>query len=282
MGEQSMSVRESAIAGTWYPAGRDELRRTIEALLEEAGTPEIPGSPLALVCPHAGYTYSGGVAAHSYRAVSGLGFRRVILLGPLHRGGAVGHVIAPSEDAFRTPLGNVAVDHDFLSALGESVSITSVRGDREHSLEIQLPFLQVALGDFRIVPLMLADDVKTPGTQSRIDELARVLADNMDEQSLLVASTDLSHLHSYEEVARIDGQLVDLLGQFDVSGLAAGLRSGRLNACGATGLVSTLSAAERLGATGVEVLAYSSSGDVTGEKSEGQYTVGYVAACAYR
>ncbi len=279
-------VRPSAIAGTWYPGNGPALRRTIEGYLDRVKPEILPGRLLALVAPHAGYAYSGPTAAHAYAQLR-LGepaFRRVILLGPLHRpiwGSRLGSFMVPAEDAYRTPLGDVPVDRAFIDALSERLSLTPVRMDEEHSLEIQLPFLQVTLGEFELVPIMLGDHIGDPGAVVRMGELATALAGLVDGTTLLVASTDLSHLDDYAEVTRIDRRLVDLVAAFDVQGLIEGLQTGQVLACGATGLVAVFRACQQLGARGAKVLAYAASGDVTGDKRPGVYTVGYLAAAVY-
>jgi MEMO1 family protein len=278
------TIRPSAIAGTWYPRDTQALRRTVEGYLDACEVAPLPGPVLALVSPHAGYAYSGATAAHAYAQVRGADFHRVILLGPLHRlipGSRLGPFMKPIEDAYRTPLGDVPVDRAFITELSKRVNLTAVHGDEEHSLEIELPFLQVALGQFTLVPIMLGEHISEPGATARLDALAAALAELCDEHTLLVASTDLSHMDNYAEVVRTDRRLVDLVGAFDVDGLAEALAAGDVHACGATGLVTAFKAARRRGARGAQVLAYASSGDVTGNKRPGMYTVGYLAAAIY-
>ena len=159
----SARIRESAIAGRWYPGSASDLRRMVEDYLAQAKPAAIPGKIVALVSPHAGYVYSGPTAAHAFAQVCGADYARVILVGPLHqpiRGSKLGAWMTPGEEAYRTPLGDVSVDRAFIAELGKRVPLTSVRGDQEHSLEIELPFLQVALGGsspgdgFQLVPIM--------------------------------------------------------------------------------------------------------------------------------
>jgi hypothetical protein len=207
-----------------------------------------------------------------------------VLLGPLHRpiwGSRLGAFMVPSEDAYRTPLGDVPVDRSFIGALSERVSLTPVRMDEEHSLEIQLPFLQVSLGEFSLVPIMLGEHVGDPGAAGRLVALAAALAELVDEETLLVASTDLSHLDNYADVVRTDQKLVDLVAAFDVDALTRSLQTEQVHACGATGLVAAFRACQKLGATGARVLIYAASGDVTGDKRPGVYTVGYLAAAVH-
>lgn len=282
---QDVTIRPSAIAGRWYPGSAPVLRQTIEHYLAEVQPVTLPGRVLALVSPHAGYTFSGATAAHAYAQVGGAGYRRVILLGPLHRpilGSRLGAFMVPVEAAYRTPLGDVPLDRAFIGELGHRVSLTPVRQDEEHALEIELPFLQIALGEFSLVPIMLGEHISDTGTRAHMMALAAALAELSDDDTLLVASTDLSHLNNYADVVRTDRRLVELVAAFDVEGLAAALATEQAQACGATGLVAVLEAARLRGATGVQVLAHTTSGDVTGDKRPGTYTVGYLAAAAYK
>jgi AmmeMemoRadiSam system protein B len=287
------AVRESAIAGTWYPGSAPALRRTVEGYLAQVEPVLLPGRPLALVSPHAGYAYSGPTAAHAYAQLQGQTYSRVLLIGPLHRpipGSRLGAFMVPGEDAYRTPLGDVPIDRAFIAELGKRVTLTAVQHDQEHSLEIELPFLQVALDNpsarrgtgFSVVPIMAGEHISDPGAAAHIERLAGALAALCaDGETLLVASTDLSHLDNYADVVRIDRRLVDLVAAFDVEGMISALQAGQVQACGAVGLAVVLRAAQKLGARGAQVLAYAASGDVTGNKRPGTYTVGYLAAAAY-
>jgi AmmeMemoRadiSam system protein B len=288
----STLVRESAIAGAWYPGSAAALRRTIEEHLNRVTPVLLPGPLLALVSPHAGYAYSGPTAAHAYAQARGRAFDRVVLLGPLHRpiwGSRLGALMVPTENAYRTPLGDVPLDRAFLAALGERVALTPVRGDQEHSLEIQLPFLQAALAQpaashqpgFSLAPIMFGEQISEPGALARLDRVASALAALADEKTLVVASTDLSHMDDYADVVRTDRRLVDLVAAFDVDGLAAALAAEQVQACGAAGLVVALRAAQKRGARSAQALAYAASGDVTGDKRPGTYCVGYLAAAVY-
>jgi len=288
-GTPTSAVRPSAIAGAWYPGSAPVLRRTIEGYLDQVRPVALPGRLLALVSPHAGYAYSGSTAAQAYAQLRSAPpespmVDRVVLLGPLHRpvwGSRLAALMVPAEDAYRTPLGDVPLDRTFINALGQRTSLTSVRMDEEHSLEIQLPFLQVALGKFSLVPIMLGQHISDPRAASQADTLAEALAGLADTGTLLVASTDLSHLDNYADVVRTDRRLVDLVAEFDVDGLAEALQEEEVQACGATGLIAMLRTCQKLGATGARVLSYAASGDVTGDKRPGVYTVGYLAAAVY-
>jgi len=282
---EKLTIRPSVIAGTWYPGSAPALRRTVEDYLAQASRVELPGELLVLVSPHAGYAYSGPTAGHAFAPVRGAAIQRVILLGPLHRpiwGSAVGSFMVPVEDAYRTSLGDVLLDRAFIECLGQQVELTSVRRDEEHALEIELPFLQVALGRFQLVPVMLGDYIATRGAVERLDRLGRALAALWEPGTLIVVSTDLSHLDNYADVVRTDRKLVDLVRAFDVAGLTEALIHEQVQACGASGLIAALRAAQLLGATAAHVLHYTNSGDVTGNRTPGTYTVGYMAAAVCR
>jgi AmmeMemoRadiSam system protein B len=287
-------VRPSAIAGRWYPGNAGALRREVEGFLAQVAPVELPGPLLGLVVPHAGYAYSGPTAARAFAQVRGSGFKRVVLLGPLHRpiwGSQLGSFMAPDATAYRTPLGDVPIDCEFLQALDARVGLTTVHGDEEHALEIELPFLQMALDDFSLVPIMMGDHIADAHAAERAGRLAAALAGRLKiedgkskigtGETLLVASTDLSHLEDYGAVRRTDERLVDLVNAFDVDGLREALVRGTVQACGAMGLVTVLEACRLLGARGASVLEYTTSGDVTGQRAPGVYTVGYLAAAIY-
>lgn len=281
MPEPTARVRSSAVAGHWYPGNPAALRRDIERYLDAASPRQSTGRILGLVAPHAGYAYSGPTAGRAFAQVRGAGFTRVVLLGPLHRpiwGSRVAPFMVPRESAYRTPLGDVPVDREFLKMVGQKVTFAAVEGDEEHSLEIELPFLQVALGSFTLAPIMLSEHLGDPGARERVRKLAAALAETVDERTLLVASTDLSHMENYDAVVRTDLRLVDLVATFDIEGAEDALASETAQACGATGLVTVLHACRALGAGGAEILQYTSSGDVTGNRRPGVYTVGYMAA----
>jgi hypothetical protein len=287
----SATVRKSALSKDWYPQDALALRERIEGYCAQVIPAQIPGRVAALVSPHAGYAYSGPTAAHAFAQVRGTDYARVVLIGPLHRpirGSRLGAWMTPAEDAYRTPLGDVRLDRSFVAELGQRVPLTVVRGDQEHSLEIELPFLQVALSGsspgngFQLVPIMAGEYIGDPGTPAHIEQMAAALAELCaDGTSLLVASTDLTHLDNYTEVVRMDRTLLALVDAFDVTGLSAALQAERMQACGAVGLVTVLRAAQMLGARRAQVLAYAASGDVTGDKRPGTYCVGYMAAAAY-
>ena len=278
------AVRPAHYAGSWYPGSATELRRSIEGYLAHARPITLPGPALALVSPHPGHQFGGPIAAQAFAQVRSQAVRCVVLLGPLHRlirGSALGDFMVPREQSYATPLGRIPLDVDFITALSQRVPLTFVQGDQEHSLEIELPFLQVALPAFRLVPIMMGANISDPDTPAALERLAAGLAGLADEGTLFVSSTDLSHLDDYHEVVRVDRRMVELVEAFDIPALVKALAWGEVYACGATGLVAALRAAQLRGASGARVLSYMNSGDVTGDRTPGNYTVGYMAVAAY-
>ena len=268
------TVRHSVIAGTWYPGTEADLRRAVKEYLSHAELVELGGEVVALISPHAGYIYSGQVAAYAYKQVEGAAYDVVAVVSPVHRMPA-GTFAVTAADAYETPLGLVHLDRDLVSALGKEIELTRVGFDAEHSLEIQLPFLQVALGEFRLLPVMMGDQslamCKLLGAA-----LGRVLA---GKNALLVASTDLSHFYPYERAVQLDRVCRSYIDDFDPEGLAQALADRRTEACGGGPVIAVMFAAQTLGATRGRVLHYANSGDVTGDHSR---VVGYVAGALYR
>lgn len=279
---QLQSVRRSHIAGSWYPGSQKDLKRTVDRYLANVRQPHLPGELLGLITPHAGYTYSGQTAAHAYRQLDGMEIDTVVLLGPSHRAPVRDSAIN-EEDAYETPLGQVPLDHDFVDDLAERLPLQRVRQDSEHSLEIQLPFLQRQLSTFRLVPIIIGT-----GDPKVAAILGAALAETIRDRStngarhLLIASSDLHHIDDYDEVVRRDKVVVDAVAAYDTRALAHLFADWHCSVCGRMPILAVLHAARALGAGSVRVLDHTTSGDVTGERQRGQYTVGYMAAAIYR
>jgi AmmeMemoRadiSam system protein B len=258
-------VRRPAVAGTFYPASSAKLSHTVTELLAAAPVPRDPRSAKAVIVPHAGYAYSGAVAAAGYAAVKNATPKRVVLIGPAHFV-AVHGLAATSADWFETPLGRVHVDRDACEQALEEQGV-AIRDDahgREHSLEVQLPFLQVLFGHFSLVPLVA-------GACSG-ETVARVLAALWGgPETLVVISSDLSHYHDYETALVLDQKTAR-----DVEGLRAE-RLGPDSACGRVPVAGLLLEAGRRGLRG-ERLALANSGDSAGPRDR---VVGYGAWAFY-
>lgn len=230
---------------------------------------------MALVSPHAGIMYSGRVAAAGYRWLEPTAFDTAVLVGPSHFVPFPGASVYPA-GAFETPLGSARVDEELAAAVvsrGRHMRCQVEPHEREHSLEMQLPFIQVLAPHAAIVPILM-------GAQAReyVDDLASALAEAVravSRRALLVASSDLSHYLPASIAARLDGRVCDRIDAFDPDGLMHLLETDPQHACGGGPVVCVMKAARALGATASRVEAYGDSGDVTGDKSG---VVGYVSA----
>lgn len=271
-------VRQSVIAGKWYPGQPDALRRTLEGYLADAEKVKLEGELKALISPHAGYAYSGPTAAYAYKQLEdGPAFDTVAVLSPIHQA-FLGRFAVTRASYYETPLGLVEVDAELVEALGKDVTLNRIGFDGEHSLEIQLPFLQHMLGEFTLLPVMMGDQ----GLRACRELSAAVTKVVGEEDALLVASSDLAHLHDYQEVVAHDRYVQKFVNDFDPEGLASSLAKNEAQACGGGPIVTVMLAAKERGADTAKVLRHMNSGDVTGMRTPGQYTVGYLAGVIYR
>ncbi len=283
-------IRPPAVANQFYPGQPEALRRAVRKALREAEGAAVPGgTPVAILVPHAGYVYSAGVAAFSYQAVAGRRITDAILIGNSHhvrlRRGAV-----YARGGFATPLGTVPVNAELAAALlkeTDRLADQPAPHEPEHSLEVQLPFLQELFPGIRIVPILLSafpmEDCRAIG-----EAIARAVhASGRAETTLIVNSTDMSHYPSGVDADRVDRQALKALEAFDADRLAgeiaASMQSGIPNLhcvfCGEESLYATMAAARALGADRARVLHYAHSGDISGDRSR---VVGYGAAAFVR
>jgi AmmeMemoRadiSam system protein B/AmmeMemoRadiSam system protein A len=270
-------VRESVIAGSWYPGNATTLKKQIEGFLAKVPLPAKDEDRLvALIAPHAGYVYSGPVAAHAYRQLKGRSFDTVVVVAPSHHAAFSG-VSVYDRGGYRTPLGLVPLDTEFITALkaaDSKIRYVPEAHEKEHSLEIQLPFLQTLMPGFRLVPLVMGQQ-----DLSTCRRLAKVLAQCAEDKSvLLVASSDLSHYYPRAEARKLDEQAAARVAAFDPEGLNGDLARGKCEACGGGPMVAVMLAAEKLGADRSEVLKLGDSGDTSGDTSR---VVGYMAAALW-
>jgi MEMO1 family protein len=270
-------VRPSPIAGTWYEGNPKALARAVDEYLDRAELPELPGNVVAIIAPHAGHIYSGPVAGYAFAAVRGRTPGVVAVISPMHQP-YLDPLLTTAHDAYATPLGEIPVDKDSLVALDKILTarlgygLVAVARDREHSLEIELPFLQRALvADFRLLPVMVRSQ-----EPEAIEVFGKALAEVLkDRNALLVASTDLSHFYDQETAKSMDSEMLSCFESFDPHAIFATEASGRGAACGHAAVAAVLWAARALGADTVKVLHHATSGDVTGDFSS---VVGYGAA----
>ncbi len=256
------TTRPPAVAGMFYPGSAAALARDVRDLLASGQPPALPAPPKALIVPHAGYIYSGPIAATAYTVLSPQRtvIRRVVLLGPVHRVPVRGLAL-PGVEAFETPLGTVAVDTELVARLATLPQVITSRAAHaeEHSLEVQLPFLQQVLDQFTLLPLAVGDT--TP------EEVAQVL-DTLwgGDETLIVISSDLSHFLPYEQARRIDTATCAAIGRLDD-------RLDHEQACGGTPINGLLRAARRHHLR-AHLLDLRNSGDTAGDRAR---VVGYAA-----
>jgi AmmeMemoRadiSam system protein B len=270
-------VRRSVIAGSWYPGSASALASTIDGFMAAVDEGPLEGELRGLISPHAGYSYSGRVAAYAYKQLEGKSYPTVVIVSPIHRHYG-GRYLVTSNQYYETPLGMAEVDGQLVSKLGGEIELNFVDQDAEHSLEIQLPFLQHMLGEFTLLPVMMGDQGLGACRELSV-ALAKVLG---EKEALLVASSDLAHLHDYEEVVAHDRFVQRFVNDFDPEGLASSLAKNEAQACGGGPIVTVMLTARELGADSAKVLKYMNSGDVTGARTPGQYTVGYLAGAIYK
>jgi MEMO1 family protein len=277
-----MTVRSAAVAGTWYPASPARLSAEIDDCLARADasahhTPSAESKLTALIAPHAGLLFSGPVAAHAYRLLRHQTFEVIVLVGPSHYVPFEGVSVWP-DGSFETPLGLLQIDGQVAAAVLDDCAIARnlpAAHEREHSLEMQLPFLATLAADAPIVPLVMG--LQTRDTAFALGEcLARVL---QGRRALLIASSDLSHFHDARTAASLDARVIDAIERFDDEALMTRLEQRPDHACGGGAIVAVMRAAKRGGATTSRLLKYADSGDVSGDKRS---VVGYLAAALWQ
>ena len=285
-GRGEPKVRAPAVMGTFYPLAATQLREAVRRYLDAAETAEGPGELVALIVPHAGYSYSGPVAGFAYRRLVGRSYETVAVVGPSHRVPFSG-VALSGFDEWYTPLGRVKVDRAGSDAVKEShpkARVVDAAHEPEHSIEVQLPFLQEALGEFQLLPVLMADF-----SSENCASLARALAEwARGRRVLLVASTDMSHYPAYDDAVRVDKETLRAIETMEAQEVAATTRKlmaqgvPRLSTClcGEGPVKTILMAARLLGADSARVLKYANSGDVPHGAREG--VVGYCAVALYR
>jgi len=272
-----VDVRPSPIAGKWYEGDAKALSRSVDEYLDNAKLPELDGEVVAVIAPHAGHIYSGPVAGYAFATIRDKMPDLVAVIAPMHQY-AREPLLTTSHDAYRTPLGDIPVDKDALSELDTALNsdlgfgLSPVARDPEHSLEIELPFLQRALkSDWKLLPVMVRAQ-KPEVSKSLGKALAQVLG---DKNFVLVASTDLSHFYNQNTALKYDRFMLDQIEAFDPDAAFDAERTEQGFACGLGAFTAVLWASRELGADKVKVLRHATSGDVTGDYSS---VVGYGAA----
>lgn len=268
-----MWKRQPGFAGSFYPANPDKLKNEIQNYISKAKIFQLE-NPVAFISPHAGYIYSGPVAAYSYVQLKDKPVDVAIVLAPSHRARFNGASVI-SNGIFQTPLGNIQLDTTIAQKLLENELFLEIKEAHqyEHSLEVQLPFLQVVLSDFVLVPIVIGT-IDLEICRQIGKKLAQVLQDEKRNYSIIL-STDLSHYYHYDIARKIDTTFIESLKKFDENYLYEMLQSDKAQACGEGPVLAGMVASKQLGAQRIEILQYANSGDTAGPKNE---VVGYLAA----
>lgn len=270
-------VKEPSAAGAFYPAQDKVLEEMVDSFLRAAQVGPLHGRLIALIAPHAGYQFSGRIAAYTYKQLAERDIRTVILVGPSHYSSFSGASVY-TRGSMRTPLGNVRIDEKLArSLLNEKaqVGFYPQAFEKEHSIEVQLPFLQRTLKNFRIVPILIGAP-----TRESFGHLTEKLKDilSRDEKAILIASTDLSHYHDYDTAMAMDGKITDAIERMSLEDVERLLGTGEGEMCGAYPVIFTMAVARALGATNGVLYAAANSGDVTPDRNR---VVGYAAIGLY-
>lgn len=274
---EEKKIRKPAVAGMFYSKQQGTLEREVAVFLENSPKIEIVNKIYGIIVPHAGYLYSGGVAARAYRQLIDRDFDTVVVIAPSHRI-YFEEISVYNGSAYNTPLGDVPVDRD-LSRQIVNIHPKIVHSDighniDEHSLEVQLPFLQQVLSEFKLIPIVMGNQ-----DYSNIEILTNALTKVLkNKNALVVASSDLSHFYSSDKASLLDNVVVEDVGNFDEEKLNQNLQKGLCEMCGSGPVITTMKVCRNLGADKSKILIYRNSGDVMGDRSQ---VVGYLSAMMY-
>jgi len=269
------NIRKPEVAGLFYPSSKSKLEAEIKTLLSISDSKKTFNNIFGIVVPHAGYIYSGRTASYGFNLFKDKDIETVIIISPSHREYFPG-ISVYEGDGYETPLGVVEVNKDMAEKLTEEsrVIFKGIEGHRqEHAVEVQIPFLQVVLKDFKIVPIVMGDQ-----GDLFVDELAERLSHIVDEKAVVVASSDLSHYYSGDDADRLDSIVEKRIIDFDFERLQKDFQVRNCEACGGGTIVSMMKAASKLNKNKSAVLYRCNSGDTTGDFRE---VVGYLSAVIY-
>ena len=273
----AQDIKKPNVSGSFYPANPKELSEKIDSYLNKAILPEIDGDVIAIISPHAGYVYSGAVASYGFKTIEGKDYKTIIVIAGSHRH-SINEISVWPKGVFRTPLGEIEVDSKFASRIikhMDNARFIPEAFEREHSLEVQLPFFQKVLGRVKIVPIIMCGS-----DLSNSEALALTLMELIGgrDDVLIVASTDLSHYHSYEKANAMDRKTLSYLESLDFNGLWTEALDRNVELCGLAPVLTVLAYAKKNRAD-LKILKYANSGDVTGDLSR---VVGYASAVIYK
>ncbi len=268
-------IRKPAVAGMFYPADKKELETLLKYFFESAEIERAYEKVCGIIAPHAGYVYSGQTAAYAYKTIVNKDVRDVVVISPSHREYFRGSSIFDGE-YYSTPLGKIRLNREMAEEIvrnSETVFAGEVGHRSEHALEVQLPFLQFALGKFTLTPIVMGDQ-----SQTFVDDLATALSKAVDEKTLIVASSDLSHYYPKETAQKLDAVVVNDVNNYDFDSLSRHLENNYCEACGGGPMITMMKALANKGCKHSAVLKHSDSGDVSGDNRQ---VVGYLSAVVY-
>lgn len=271
-------IKEPSVAGTFYPSDKNTLKGSVEGFLPKVENKNQSGRLLAIISPHAGYVFSGQVAAYGYKNIKGSDINKVILIGPSHHTGFKGASVY-TKGSFRTPLGDIKINERLAKGLlneAADVRFYPEAFEKEHSIEVQLPFLQTVLKDFTIVPILIGSPTKQ-SFQYLTERLTEMLRE--DEKAIIIASTDLSHFHGYDTAVMMDRKMIDAVVRMSIEDIENYLSNGEAEMCGGYPVIFAMAVAKMAGANMGVLFKYANSGDVTNDRDK---VVGYASIGLYK
>mgnify|MGYP001618442073 CR=1 FL=1 len=288
-------IKEPNVAGQFYPGDKKGLSSQIDECLNQAAPEGIKGDIFCLISPHAGYDFSGATAAFGYKLIQGktygcgyrkphhrpLAYKTVVVIGPSHYYGFNGIAVYPG-GKFRTPLGDLEIDSGFAQKLLEpqqNISADIKAFNKEHSVEVQLPFLQKTLQDFKIVPIVVGQ-CEYAALNQLAENLSKAIGNRTDV--LIIASTDLTHSYDFAQTRKVDKLTLKHLQEMSPEDIYRKLSSEEIQMCGGLPVVSAIITAKKSGYDKIKLLSHTDSAEVTGNKTKGNWTVGYASAIIYR
>lgn len=270
------NYRAPAAAGLFYPSRPVILKEEVNTLLNLSVNTKTYGKVFGLIAPHAGYVYSGRTAAYSYNLLRDQNINNVIIISPSHREYFKGSCIFQG-DGYLTPIGTIEIDKVMSEKIIESSDTVfmGINGhQKEHAVEVHLPFLQELLPQFKIVPIVMGDQDRT-----YVEDLAQGIISAMGENTIILASSDLSHFYHRNQAEKLDSLVQKYVAELDYENLLTGLETRKCEACGGGPIAVLLKAAELKNINKSVVLHRSDSGDITGDINE---VVGYLSAVVYK
>ena len=270
--------RNPVVAGSFYPGDSSILKNMINDYLQKAIIKDDQRDILGVISPHAGYVYSGQCAAFSFKALKKKNFDLAVIIAPSHRFADFDFSLG-DYDEYLTPLGGVKVAKDIINELKDKYNMGTnyYANNIEHSLEVQLPFLQQIKPDVKLVPIILGE--QNPENSKQLAEiLSEYFKDRLDS-TIFIISSDLSHYYNSDIATKMDTRIAENLENLDIDKMEEDLQQGKIEACGMGGILTLLYLAKQLNYTGITNLDYRNSGEVSGDYEQ---VVGYLSSCVYK